>query len=41
MDRRRSIGAFAIAGSTTLFLLSGITRTWGQTLASIELSDQA
>jgi hypothetical protein len=32
---------FAIAGSTTLFLLSGIYRTWGQTLASIELSDQA
>ena len=32
---------FAIAGSTTLFLLSGIYRTWGQTLALIELSDQA
>ena len=31
---------FAIAGSTTLFLLSGIYRTWGQTLALIELSDQ-
>jgi len=32
---------FAIAGSTTLFLFSGIYRTWGQTLALIELSDQA
>jgi len=30
---------FAIAGSTTLFLLAGIDRTWGQTLALIELSD--
>jgi len=35
------LAPFAIAGSTTLFLLSGIYRTWGQTLASIELSDQA
>jgi hypothetical protein len=32
---------FAIAGSTTLFLFSGIYRTWGETLALIELSDQA
>lgn len=31
---------FAIAGSTTLFLVSGIYRTWGETLALIELSDQ-
>jgi hypothetical protein len=30
---------FAIAGSTTLFLVSGIYRTWGETLALIELSD--
>ncbi|MEY4807733.1 MAG: hypothetical protein RLZZ206_2122 [Cyanobacteriota bacterium] len=29
---------FAIAGSTTLFLFSGIYRTWGETLALIELS---
>jgi hypothetical protein len=35
------LAPFAIAGSTTLFLLSGIYRTWGQTLALIELSDQA
>jgi len=33
------LAPFAIAGSTTLFLLSGIYRTWGQTLALIELSD--
>lgn len=32
---------FAIAGSTTLFLVSGIFRTWGQTLALIELSDKS
>ena len=30
---------FAIAGSTTIFLFSGIYRTWGETLALIELSD--
>ena len=30
---------FAIAGSTPLFLFSGIYRTWGETLALIELSD--
>ena len=30
---------FAIASSTTLFLFSGIYRTWGETLALIELSD--
>jgi len=30
---------FAIAGSTTLFLVSGIYRTWGETLALIELSN--
>jgi hypothetical protein len=35
------LAPFAIAGSTMLFLLSGIYRTWGQTLALIELSDQA
>lgn len=35
------LAPFAIAGSTTLFLFSGIYRTWGQTLALIELSDQA
>ena len=35
------LAPFAIAGSTALFLLSGIYRTWGQTLALIELSDQA
>jgi hypothetical protein len=34
------LAPFAIAGSTTLFLLSGIDRTWGQTLALIELSNQ-
>ena len=33
------LAPFAIAGSTTLFHLSGIYRTWGQTLALIELSD--
>jgi hypothetical protein len=32
---------FAIAGSTTLFLVSGIFRTWGQTLALIELSGKS
>jgi hypothetical protein len=32
---------FAIAGSTTLFLVSGIFRTWGQTLALIELSEKS
>jgi hypothetical protein len=32
---------FAIAGSTTLFLVSGIYRTWGETLALIELSDKS
>jgi hypothetical protein len=32
---------FAIAGSTMLFLVSGIYRTWGQTLALIELSDKS
>ena len=35
------LAPFAIAGSTMLFLLSGIDRTWGQTLALIGLSDQA
>jgi hypothetical protein len=35
------LAPFAIAGSTTLFLFSGISRTWGQTLALIELSDQS
>jgi hypothetical protein len=32
---------FAVAGSTTLFLVSGIYRTWGETLALIELSDKS
>jgi len=32
---------FAIAGSTTLFLASGIYRTWGETLALIGLSDKS
>jgi len=32
---------FAIAGSTTLLLISGIYRTWGETLALIELSDNS
>ena len=35
------LAPYAIAGSTTLFLLSGIYRTWGQTLALIELSERA
>jgi hypothetical protein len=35
------LAPFTIAGSTTLFLLSGIYRTWGQTLALIELSDNS
>lgn len=32
---------FAIAGTTTLFLVSGIYRTWGETLALIELSNES
>jgi hypothetical protein len=32
---------FAIAGSTALFLVSGIYRTWGETLALIEISDRS
>jgi membrane-bound ClpP family serine protease len=32
---------FAIAGSTTLLLVSGIYRTWGETLALIGLSDKS
>ncbi len=32
---------FAVAGSTSLFLVSGIYRTWGETLALIELSDNS
>ena len=32
---------FAVASSTTLFLVSGIYRTWGETLALIELSDKS
>jgi hypothetical protein len=31
---------FAIAGSTALLLVSGIYRTWGETLALIELSGE-
>lgn len=38
---REAFAPFAIAGSTTLFLVSGIFRTWGQTLALIELSGKA
>jgi len=34
------LAPFAIAGSSALFLFSGIYRTWGQTLALIELSDK-
>jgi hypothetical protein len=36
-----AIAPFAIAGSTTLFLVSGIFRTWGQTLALMELSEKS
>jgi len=36
-----SFAPFAIAGSTTLLLVSGIYRTWGETLALIELSDKS
>jgi hypothetical protein len=32
---------FAVAGSTALFLVSGIYRTWGETLALIEISDMS
>jgi len=32
---------FTIAASTTLLLVSGIYRTWGETLALIELSDES
>ena len=32
---------FAIASSSTLLLVSGIYRTWGETLALIELSDKS
>jgi hypothetical protein len=32
---------FAIAGSSTLLLVSGIYRTWGQTLALIGIQDKA
>ena len=35
-----TVAPFAIAGSTTLLLVSGIYRTWGETLALIELSDK-
>lgn len=35
----KAFAPFAVAGSTTLFLVSGIYRTWGETLALIELSD--
>jgi hypothetical protein len=37
----RPFAPFAIAGSTALFLVSGIYRTWGETLALIELSDKS
>jgi len=33
-----ALAPFAVAGSTTLLLLSGIYRTWGETLALIGLS---
>ena len=36
-----ALAPFAVAGSTTLFLVSGIYRTWGETLALIELSDKS
>ena len=36
-----AFGPFAIAGSTTLLLVSGIYRTCGETLALIELSDKS
>jgi hypothetical protein len=32
---------FAIAGTSTLLLVSGIYRTWGETLALIELPDES
>jgi len=32
---------FAVAGSTVLLLVSGIYRTWGETLALIELSEKS
>jgi hypothetical protein len=34
----KALSPYAVAGSTTLFLVSGIYRTWGETLALIELS---
>ena len=37
----RDFAPFAIAGSTALFLLSGIYRTWGETLALIGPPDQS
>lgn len=36
---REDFGPFAIAGSTTLLLVSGIYRTWGETLALIATPD--
>ena len=36
---REALAPFAIAVSTTLFLVSGIYRTWGETLALIETRD--
>jgi len=36
---REVFAPFAIAGSTTLFLVSGIYRTWGETLALIAPPD--
>ncbi len=36
-----TVAPYAIAVSTTLLLVSGIYRTWGETLALIELSDKS
>jgi hypothetical protein len=36
-----AVAPFAVAGSTTLLLVSGIYRTWGETLALIELADKS
>ena len=35
-----AFGPFAIAGASMLLLLSGIYRTWGQTLALIQLQEK-
>ncbi len=38
---REAFAPFAIAGSTTLFLVSGIYRTWGETMALIGPPDSS